>query len=65
MLISELKKIGEDIPKPQAALDGCCAIDDNDKYAWVLHNPEIASLTIPVQGKLGIWSLETDGDTDN
>ena len=61
----DIKKIGDDIPKPQAALDGCCSIDDNDKYAWVLHNPEIASLTIPVQGKLGLWSLETDGNTDN
>ena len=60
----DIKKIGEDIPKPQAALDGCCAIDDNDKYAWVLHNPEIASLTIATKGKLGLWSL-TNGNTDD
>ena len=61
----DIKKIGDNIEKSTAQYDGCCSIDDNDKCAWVLHNPEIASLTIPVQGKLGIWSLETDGDTDN
>ena len=60
----DIKKIGEDISKPQAALDGCCAIDDSDKYAWVLHNPEIASLTIATKGKLGLWSL-TNGNTDD
>ena len=58
-------KIDDEISRSQAGIDGCCSIDENDKYAWVLENPEVANLTIPVKGQLGIWSLETNGDTDN
>jgi hypothetical protein len=61
----DVLKIPEQISKSTAALDGCCDIEDNDKYAWVLENPEIANLTISINGKLGIWSIESDGDIND
>lgn len=56
-------RISEQVTVEEASKWGCCDIDEKDKYAWVFENPEIANLPIQIKGKLGIWNLDTEEET--